>query len=59
MILIFIYLFADSVRAFKQKMKMGRFDEEAVKKKEEELECKEKNEEELAKAIEINNRFGI
>ena len=50
----------DSVRAFKQRMKMGQFadvDPEEQKKKEEEIKQKEKEEEEKANSIKVGNRY--
>lgn len=49
----------DTVRAFKEKNKLGRFNEEEMKKKEEELKMKEAAEEEKAKSIKIDDRCQV
>lgn len=49
----------DSVRAFKARNKLGQFDEEAVKKKEEELRQKEAAEDEKAKTMTVNDRCEV
>jgi len=49
----------DSVRAFKERNKIGRFNEEEVKKKEEAARLKEEAEDEKAKTISVNDRCEV
>lgn len=46
----------DSVRAFKERNKLGQFDKETMKQKEEEARLKEEAEDEKAKTLKINDR---
>uniref|UniRef100_A0A0B7AQI6 CAP-Gly domain-containing protein n=1 Tax=Arion vulgaris TaxID=1028688 RepID=A0A0B7AQI6_9EUPU len=49
----------DTVRAFKEKHRLGRFNEEEVKRKEAELRAKEEAEEETAKNLTVNARCEV
>lgn len=49
----------DTVRAFKEKNKLGRFNEEEVKRKEAELKAKEEAEDEKAASINVNDRCEV
>ncbi|GFS12719.1 tubulin-folding cofactor B-like [Elysia marginata] len=49
----------DSVRAFKERNKLGRFNEEEVKRKEAELKAKEEKEEAKAKTISVGDRCEV
>lgn len=49
----------DTVRAFKEKNRIGRFNEEEVKRKEAELKAKEDAEEERAKSISVDARCQV
>lgn len=50
-------LFSDSVRAFKERNKIGRFNEEAQKKKLEEQQKKEEEEKEKAASMKVGDRY--
>ncbi|KAH9499207.1 hypothetical protein Btru_004451 [Bulinus truncatus] len=50
---------SDSVRAFKERNKLGRFNEEEMKKKEAELKAKKEEEEERAKNIGVGARCQV
>lgn len=47
---------SDSIRAFKERNRLGRFNEEEQKKKEEEKQKKEEEEREKAKSMKIGDR---
>jgi len=49
----------DSVRAFKERMKLGRFNEEETKKKEEEARSKEEAEEKKAGSLKVDERCEV
>ncbi|XP_005089073.1 tubulin-folding cofactor B [Aplysia californica] len=49
----------DSVRAFKERNRLGRFNEELVQKKEEELKLKEQAEDEKAASLKVNDRCEV
>ncbi|PVD26663.1 hypothetical protein C0Q70_14341 [Pomacea canaliculata] len=50
---------ADSIRAFKERNRLGRFNEEEQKKKEEEKQKKEEEEREKAKSMKIGDRCEV
>ena len=51
------FLFSDSVRAFKERNRIGRFNEEAQKKKLEEQQKKEEEEKEKAASMKVGDRY--
>ena len=55
----FIFVFLDTVKAFLERNRMGKYNEDNLKKKLEEQQVKEAEEEQMANALEVDHRCEV
>jgi tubulin-folding cofactor B len=56
---LFLFPFLDSVKAFLERNRLGKYNEDEVKKKAEEQQTKEAEEEKVAKALKVDERCEV